>query len=130
MNGESDFLTKKYKIPFAQVLKLSEAGLISDNGQIQISFEVEPGTTELIRGVNGAIEIINLTNDQLVEICHSVYLLTEAGKELFPIIVENNCTEETYKYMDDCLEELKMHGIKLIGKQTGTPRISIKIIKY
>lgn len=128
MNGTRDYLTKKYKIPFAQILKLSEAGLISDNGQIQIAFEVGPGKTELIRGAKKAIEIMNMS-DESFEIYHSAYVLTETGKELISII-ESNYAEDTAEYLVDCIEEIKNHGFRWRDKPLETSRISIKIVDF
>lgn len=130
INDKKNSLQTKYNIPFAKIMKLSEAGLISENSAINIAFDVGPNKIELIKGINKAIELKNMGTGTL-GVCHSAYFLTEAGKELFSIIIEdNNNTALPNEYLADCLEEVKIYGISFVGESAEIHRISIKIVDY
>lgn len=123
-------LLKKYNISFAKVMLLSEAGLVSENSQINIGFDIKAGRSEVIRGLNRSIEISNVGN-VTIELAHPVYLLTEAGKDLWPIVLVKDI-EQANAYLLDCLDELKkseMTTWKFVEKNNDIKRISFDIVE-
>ena len=129
MNNDNDFLQTKYGIPFVKIMKLNEAGLISENSSLQIAFEVGPHKTELIKGIHRAIELKNMGNNT-IRVRHSAYFFTEAGKELYSIISADNITALSNNYLIDCLEEIKMYGISFMGDPAEMKKVSIEIVDY
>lgn len=123
-------LLEKYGIPFSKIVLLSEAGLVSENSQINIGFNIKVNHSEVIKGLNNSIKITNLGN-KTFEFLHPAYLCTEAGKELLPIVLDEYCDEgKADEYLRECLEEMKKSG--LIAKSTyengdDTIRLEIKI---
>lgn len=114
MNGS---LLSQYGILFNKIMILSEAGILSENNQISFVLDVRPNDSALIKGLYKAIEIKNLENE-VIRVSHFVYLLTESGKELLPIVL--NCKgkkEKADAYLRDCLEELKSGTATMINSE-------------
>ena len=131
--GAECVLLKKYNIPFAKIMLLSDAGLLSENSLIHIGFKLEPSQSETIKGLNESIEITNVGNSA-IELGCPAYLLTEAGKELWPIVLTNDDKEKAsaHTYICECLESLKKNELMFTDfqdKDDGEKRISLKIIK-
>lgn len=126
-NKDDDLLENKYDIPFLKILRLSEAGLISDNTFLSFDFELKPTKTEFIYGINKAIEFVNLSDTSL-RVRHSAYVLTEAGKELLQITCDNDCTATSNEFIKDCLEEIKQHGIHHLDSPVTADNVSIRIV--
>lgn len=110
MDNKDAMLAENYGIPFVQIMLLNEAGLISENNLISISFDLKPNQPELIQGVRQSIIIKNIGKD-LLSVYHSAYFLTEAGKELFPIALDVGSQDKAAEYTAKCLEEIRAHGI-------------------
>lgn len=126
-------LLKKNNIPFVKIMLLSDAGLLSENSLIHIGFKLEPSQSETIKGLNESIEITNV-GSSAIELRHPAYLLTEAGKELWPIVLTKDDEEKAsaYTYIHECLESLKKNELMFMDfqdKDDGEKRILLKIIK-
>lgn len=129
--GAECVLLKKYNIPFAKIVLLSDAGLLSENSLIHVGFKIEPSQSETIMGLNESIEITNVGSGA-IELRHPAYLLTEAGKELWPIVLTKDDEEKASAYIHECLESLKKNELMFTDfqdKDAGEKRISLKIIK-
>ena len=108
MSNADGSLLSRHSISFDKIMLLSEAGLLSENSQITINFDIETDDFVTINGLNKALEIRNLGNGT-ISMTHPVYILTKSGRELLPITL--TVTDEKLKkadiYLDECLEELK-----------------------
>lgn len=127
LDNPEDTLLASRHIPFAKVMRLSEAGLISDNGTISIRFIVKPGQTEYIEGIFKRIQIEN-TDAQDVTINHSAYFLTEAGKELFGIAFHCEDEEQSNSYLGDCMQELKKNGFGMLFEKKPNEKINMTLL--
>lgn len=118
-------------IPFVKIMQLSEAGIMSENSQISIVFDVAPATLEYIEGKYKAIQIENQsTNDRILRIQHGAYFFTEAGKELLPILLENNLPITPDKYLTQCVAEIKRNGLLFPAGPIASSEYSIKIVDF
>lgn len=106
LTNKNDNLLAKYGFSFTKIIALNDAGLISENSLISIGFQIQANSTEFIRGLDKSIEIKNCGNGK-VTLTHPAYLLTEAGKELFPIVLPRDNVENADKYLMDCIKELQ-----------------------
>lgn len=128
---ENSIVMKKYDIFFPKIMLLSEAGLISENSQLNISLEIKTNCSELIMGLNKSIKINNM-GTRTIELAHPVYLLTEAGKELWPIVLSNDKIERSDAYLLECLKEIKKSRLTTIsfhGKGDDIQQISFDIVE-
>lgn len=132
MPDETGDLLKKYNIPFSKIMLLSEAGLLSENSQINIGFNIKANHAEIIRGLNKSIKITNLGNIT-VDLFRPAYLCTEAGKELLPIVLDKYYdAERTDEYLLGCLEEVKKRGLTAVStheKGDDAIRVEIEIVE-
>ena len=132
MPDETGDLLKKYNIPFPQIVLLSEAGLLSENSQINIGFNIKANNAEIIRGLNKSIKITNLGN-MTVGLLRPAYLCTEAGKELLPIVLDKYYDAgKADEYLLGCLEEVKKRGLTAVsthGKGDDAIRVEIEIVE-
>lgn len=87
----------EHDIPFPEILTLSEAGIINYTSTLSISMHLNPKETDYIVGSQGRIKLYN-GKEEPVNIIHGAYVLTESGKELFPIIISEseNCIDPEY----------------------------------
>ncbi len=86
----------KYCIPFPKIMTLSEAGIINQTTILSISMHLNPKETDWIIGSQGRIECTN-ESEEPINLNHAAYVLTESGKELFPIIsIGTNKIEPEY----------------------------------
>lgn len=113
LNNPEDTLLASRHIPFSKVMRLSEAGLISNNGIISIRFSVKPGQIEMIKGIFKTIQIKNNGNKDVI-ITHSAYFLTESGKDLFRIALHGVDEIESNRYLNECMQELKENGFAFL----------------
>lgn len=90
-----------YGIPFSAILPLNEAGLLLVNSTVSVGFTLKPGEIEFFKKGNYAVCFKNISNDT-IDITCSAFLLTEVGKELFPIISETMPDAETIEYLKHC----------------------------
>lgn len=117
MPNEDNDLLSKYNISFADIMLLSEAGLMYQSSQIFISVLINKNKSELIRGLSSSISI-STSEDTNVRLIHPAHLLTEAGKELLPTVLNNEMIESANAYLLDCLDEIKTNGnIQPIGSR-------------
>ena len=108
-------LLKKYGIQFSKIMLLSEAGLVSENSQINIGFDIKVNHSEIIKGLNNSIKITNVGNKTVV-LSRPAYLCTEAGKELLPVVLDKyKDTGEADEYLQGCLEDVKADGLTTIS---------------
>lgn len=113
-------------IPFAKIMQLSEAGLISNNNIISIQFVVKSGQAELVNGTYKNILIKNNSNEDTV-ITHSAYFLTEAGKELFGIAMRSGTETQSNNYLSECMQELKENGFGILLDTKPNPKIEMTL---
>lgn len=132
MPDETGDLLKKYNILFPSIMLLSEAGLLSENSQINIGFNIKANHTEIIRGLNKSIKITNLGNIT-VGLLHPAYLCTEAGKELLPIVLDKYYDAgKVDEYLLECLAEVKKRGLTAVSiheKSNDVIRLEIKVVE-
>lgn len=119
-------LLNNYNVSFVKIMLLSEAGLMSENSQINIGLSIEPNQSEVIKGINELIEITNKGNGT-ISLTHPAYLLTEAGKELWPIVLTKGDEEKANAYLLECLEELKKNELTRFQGEVNS--ISFKIVE-
>ena len=96
----------KHGIPFSDILVLSEAGLVNHNPIISISMHLNQQETDFIIGSKNSIEFYN-GSDSAVRLSHSAYILTEAGKELFPIVFDTEYNATLDSYVADFIDGMK-----------------------
>lgn len=96
---------EKHSIPFPDILTLSEAGIISNVATVSISMHLDTEETDWMVGSRGRIECYN-GSDKAVRLSHSAYVLTESGKELFPIIFGECANSAPPEYMHEFLDSL------------------------
>ena len=113
-------------VPFVKILLLSEAGLMSENNLINIGFSIETNQSEVIKGINKSIKIAN-KGDGTIGLTHPAYLLTEAGKELWPIVLTKGNEEKVTTYLLGCLEELKKNELTIF--QGKSDDMSFEIVE-
>ena len=118
-------LLETHSISFSEILVLHEAGLISENSWISAGVIIQPGETEYIYGMREKIGISNSDSTE-VQISWSAYILTEAGKELLPIVLPENETINFNEYMQDCLNYIKEVGG--VTPETAKEKIEIKVM--
>lgn len=117
MNNMDNALLPKYGIPFVKIMLLSDAGILSNNNFINIGLEIGSHQIEAISGVRKSIQINNISNE-VIHVRHSAFLLTEAGKELLPIVLSElsgNDDGKPDEYLQECLDELEKYGFGPIG---------------
>lgn len=96
---------EKYCIPFPDILTLSEAGIINQAVTVSISMHLNSTETDWIVGSRGRIECYN-GSEEPVRLSHSAYVLTESGKELFPIIFGEYADSAPPEYIGAFLDSL------------------------
>ena len=109
-------LLSKYGIPFSKIMILSEAGIMRENLQIVFRLDINANDFAVIEGMHKDIEIKNL-EDKSISLEHFAYFLTESGKELLPIVQnnQNGSIEKSNAYLSDCLKELETGGMTMIN---------------
>ncbi len=112
-------------ISFGQILRLSEAGLVTVTGNTMIGFDIEPKHHTVIINRNKCIHIKN-SSDQRVALKYPVYPLTEAGTELFPIAC-NTKDLGNDDYILDCLDYLRHKGFGAFYNDSWPQEISASI---
>lgn len=116
-------------IPFVKIMQLSEAGILSENSQISIVFDVAPASVEYIKGKCKAIKVENQsTNGHILSIRHGAYFFTAAGKELLPILLENSSAGNSDEYIVKCLAEIRRDGIFFPESPIAPDEYSIEIV--
>lgn len=128
---EENGILENYDIPAVKIMLLSEAGLVSENSQVNIVLSIETNQSEVIEGINKSIKITNIGNGA-VELAHPVYLLTEAGKELWSIVLTKENQENANTYLLECLEELQkseLATMSIKGEGDNARQISFEIIE-
>lgn len=105
-------LLEKNNIFFPEIMILNEAGIISQNAFISVAMHLEPKETDWIVGSQAKIECYN-GGDSPIRLSSSAFILTEAGKELFPIICD--CEAEIpldyyNDYMNCILDDNQLRG--------------------
>ena len=95
-------------IVFPEIFVLYEAGLISMNG-ISITLHIEPNATEKISGLLYEMIFENTSNEK-VEISEEVFILTEAGKELYNVIISLGVEAPQSKYYNKCISTITEDG--------------------
>lgn len=95
----------KYGIYFPDIMKLNDAGLLYEDAFINVGFELMPNETDCFWGCGKKIEVTNINEMKSKVIC-SAYVLTEAGKELLPIVLEK-CASPAKEYFSDCSSEIQ-----------------------
>ena len=96
---------EKYSIPFPEILTLSEAGIINYKSTLSISMHLSPKETDYIVGSQGRIKLYN-GKEEPVNIIHGAYVLTESGKELFPIIISESENYIDSDYINDFMKSI------------------------
>lgn len=93
---------------FENLLLLNDVGLIIVSNHITIGAEVPPGDTKYIWSLNHSkgISITNNEESTLI-VDHLAYILSEAGKQLLPIIVNDDITTPPVNYIEDCIDDFK-----------------------
>lgn len=112
----------KYGIYFPDIMRLNDAGLLYENAFITVGFELMPNETDCFLGCGKKIEVTNIDEMKSNVIC-SAYVLTEAGKELLPIVLEK-CASPAKEYFSDCSNEIQ----KAISRELH--RAKIEIVDY
>lgn len=74
---------------FSSIMMLDEAGLISSDGNVTVSFEVEPDLKETIYSDIAHIQIKNISGQKLT-VFNPAHYLTAAGKELYTALHDKN----------------------------------------
>lgn len=100
----SGFVEKSDEIEFITMQLLEDAGLFSVNTFVCIGFNLGPGESEYIRGIEHSIKMTNTGKDNY-RIERSAYFLTNAGKELYSLI-EKDCFATT-EYFELVISELR-----------------------
>ena len=90
----------KYDICFPDYLALSETGIMNSAPTLAIALHLMPDETDWMVGSSGRIKCHN-NSEEPVALSHSAFLLTEAGKELYPIIISNSMDIVPYEYLLD-----------------------------
>lgn len=99
----SENMEEKFGYNFPDMVTLNEAGLISYNALIFAGVNVDIDETEYIETRINKIKFHNISEENL-KICHSAYILTATGKELFSVVSENCNIEITENYAEECLK--------------------------
>lgn len=120
-------LLEKYSISFPEILVLHEAGLISENDWISTGVIIQPGETEYICGMKEKMQLSNTDSTETQIFC-SAYILTEAGKELLPIVLPEGDTIDLDEYMQDFLNYIKEVG--RFKPETAKQYIEIKVVPH
>lgn len=100
-----DSILQKCGISFSQILVLNESGIIFENGLIGIGLKICVGETEYIYGANKKISFYN-SGTTKEDISHPAYILTESGKELFPIVKKMQTMSPPDWYVHDFLNSI------------------------
>lgn len=128
--NNGDKILEKYGIPFVKIMRLNEAGLICENSQIRVVLTIKANESNYINGIEKSIKIENMSEDgNILIVQHQTYILTEAGKEFLPILLEDCCKESSNQYLDDCLEEIKKTGLSFAHTTSARSAMSINIVK-
>lgn len=103
--SSSEDVEKNFGYNFIDITTLDEAGLISNNAFILAGFNLGINETEYIETRINKIKFHNISDENL-KICHSAYILTAVGKELFSVVNDICSIETTEKYVDECLTSI------------------------
>ncbi|MBQ4439169.1 DUF2806 domain-containing protein [bacterium] len=98
-------IMNKYGIYFPDIMRLNDAGLLYENAFINVGFELMPNEKDCFFGRGKKIEVTNIDEMKFHLSC-SAYVLTEAGKELLPIVLEK-CASPAKEYFSDCFNEIQ-----------------------
>lgn len=129
LEGVGNKLLSRYNIPFIKIMQLSEANLISENSQISIFFGIKAHECQYIKGINKSIKLENISlDDTIVYIRHPAYFLTEAGKEILSILLEESSQGFPDEYLSDCRKEIEANGIELADHSSAPARMSLQIV--
>jgi len=96
-------MNKKYRINFPDIMLLEDADLFYNSNTFRkVGFKLVPKEKESFFGYNRKIEITNISN-KTIEVSCLAHVLTEAGKELLPIILDR-CTPPEPEYFSNCMD--------------------------
>ena len=109
-------LLEKYGIGFPQIIILNESGIISENDLISIGVIIRPGETEYIYGDNKKIGFYNYGTTK-ERITHPAYILTESGKELFPIIKKLQTISSPNWYIQNFVNSITEYNTTVISSE-------------
>lgn len=118
-------MIEDYCVPFPDILTLIEAGIINNATTLKISMHLNPKETDWIDGSQGRIEFYNGSNNS-VNLSHSAYVLTESGKELFPIISE--CSDSVPKEYIEAFKD-NIIAINSIVTKNHMKDIDVRIVE-
>ena len=99
-------ITNKCGIYFTDIMRLYDAGLLCVSDFIRVGFELMPKEKDCFFGYGKKIEVTNVGKKNF-KILYSAYILTEAGKELLPIILLGKSTSTVKRYFEDCCNEIQ-----------------------
>ena len=124
MIGLSKNPIEKYSIPFPDILILSEAGIINSISTLSISMHLNPKETDWIVGAQGRIECYN-GKDKPVNLNHEAHILTESGKELFPIIHSESESHIGSEYINAFMKSIIAKNSLTSNKTMEDVKVSI-----
>ena len=108
---EKSHLMKKCGIDFPSIVRLDEARLVSSNAMISVGDVLEPKQSIVFEGAFSSFEVRNL-GEKDVEMYHSAYVFTEAGKELLPVISVLQSKKAPEWYLREFAESLMKTSVE------------------
>ena len=106
----SSFDLNKFGISFPDILQLSESGVINHDPMITVSMYLNAGETDWIESSFGSVECFN-GSEEPIQLSHNAFVLTESGKELFPVIFDIDHSPQNPEYLEDFLNSFSHSNI-------------------
>lgn len=113
------------EIYFPDIFTLYEAGLFSMSG-IAISLFINSLACETIDGLTYKIVIQN-AGEEKIRISEPVFLLTEAGKELYDVMIRIGVAPTSLDYYQKCVEAVA--GEDWVNENDWQKHVNIQILK-
>jgi len=124
---DSGFI-ETYGLRAPEVMLLCEAGLMAENHAITVGLPIRSKETESIIGYKTRIDLTN-HNDEEVFLGHTVIFLTEAGKQLYNLLVNENFVRPAREYFVETFDMfLNEEDKAYMSESKVTDNIEIKIV--
>lgn len=124
---DSGFI-ETYGLRAPEIMLLCEAGLMAENHAITLGITIRSETTESIIGYKTRIDFTN-HNDEDVLLGHTVIFLTEAGKQLYNLLVSEDFIRPSRKYFVETFDMFLHEDDKsYMNDLEITDNIEIKIV--
>ncbi|MFA4834202.1 MAG: DUF2806 domain-containing protein [Patescibacteria group bacterium] len=108
---------EKYNLRFNEYLDLSSIGLFNQSSTISYDIDL-PASTPLLLNVGGdSFSIVHGDQQNIKKFDFGLYVFSNVGKELRPLIIDRATNEKSEEYKTDFVEEAQKKGFTVVREE-------------